>query len=113
VGGGMWIDAEDDLGPGGVTVVPRRVMLAHAVCSAVERVEVHGGVERWNVRAMLHVQRNRCVAQLIDEVSAPVPLQTRWIQGIKQALECWIRQRADQIERRWQEAADGLESCLS
>src|SRR5262245_40588971 len=62
---------------------------------------------------MLHVERNSCVAQLIDEVSAPVPLQTRWIQGIKQTLEGWIRQRADQIERWWPEAADGLESCLS
>src|SRR4029453_11312930 len=62
---------------------------------------------------MLHAQRNRCVAQLIHEVSAPVPLQTRWIQGIKQALERWIRQRANQIERWRPEAADGLESCLS
>src|SRR5215510_16398654 len=111
--GWIWIDPNDDLCPGGVTVAPRRIMLAHPVCSAVDRIEVHGGVDRWNVRAMLHVQRNCCVAQLIDEVSAPVPLQTRWIQGIKQALECWIRQRADQIERRRPEAADGLEGCLS
>src|SRR5215510_2374103 len=62
---------------------------------------------------MLHVQRNRCVAQLIHEVSAPVPLQTWGIQGIKQALERWIRQRADQIERRRSEAAYGLEGRLS
>src|SRR5467141_2896207 len=62
---------------------------------------------------MLHVQRNSCVAQLIHEVSAPIPLPTRWIQGIKHALERWMRQRADQIERRWLEAADGLEGCRS
>src|SRR5262245_2264040 len=62
---------------------------------------------------MLHVERNGCVAQLIHEVSAPVPLQTWRIQGIKHALERWIRQRADQIERWRPEAADGLESCLS
>src|SRR5215510_10098879 len=62
---------------------------------------------------MLHVQCNSCVAQLIHEVSAPVPLQTRWIQGIKHALQRWIREWADQIERRRPAAADGLESCLS
>jgi len=62
---------------------------------------------------MLHVQRNSCVAQLIHEVSAPIPLPTRWIQGIKHVLERWMRQRADQIERRWPEAADGLEGCRS
>src|SRR5215470_3939385 len=62
---------------------------------------------------MLHVERNGCVAQLIDEVRAPVPLQTWWIQGIKQALERWIRQRANQIERWRPEAAAGLEGGLS
>src|SRR5262245_64734390 len=61
---------------------------------------------------MFHVQRNRFVAQLIDEVSPPVPLQPRGIQGIKQALERWIRQRANQIERWRPEAADGLEGGL-
>src|SRR5262245_31073590 len=62
---------------------------------------------------MLHMQRISCVAQLIHEVSAPVPLQTRWIQRIKHALQRWIWERADQIERRRPEAADGLEGCLS
>src|SRR5262245_57690435 len=59
------------------------------------------------------MERNSCVAQLIHEVSTPVPLQTRWIQSIKHALQRWMRERADQIERRRPEATDGLESCLS
>src|SRR5450755_5059408 len=36
------IDSDNHLGPGGLPVAPRRVVLAHAVCRSIHRIEVHG-----------------------------------------------------------------------
>src|SRR5215831_10002865 len=83
---GLWIDTHDDMRPGGVTIAPRRVLLAHMMCRTVDRKEVHGGVERRDFGAICDVLCNGGIAQLIHEVSPPVPLQAWWIQSIEHAL---------------------------
>ncbi len=53
---------------------------------AVDRIEVHRRVHRRQRRAVLGVPRDRLVAQLLDEIGPPVPLQARRIQRIEQAV---------------------------
>ena len=56
-----------------------------------------------------NVVRNCVVGYLIDEIGAPVPLQTGRIKRVKHTLQCRLRQRPDEIQCRFLECSDRLE----
>src|SRR6266496_4238492 len=70
---------------------------------------MHGGMHRGKRLTKTSVLRNRFVAQLIDKIGAPIPLQPRGIQRVEHALQRRLRQRTYKIESRLLESADGLE----
>jgi hypothetical protein len=59
--------------------------------------------------AEANVLRNCVVVDLIHEIGAPVPLQTRWIKGVEHALQRRLRQRSHKIQRGFFEGPDWLE----
>src|SRR5438552_926046 len=71
---------------------------------------MHGGMHRWKRFTEANVLRNRVIAQLIEEIGAPIPLQTRWIKGVEHSLQRRMRNRPYKIERGFLESADRLES---
>src|SRR5271170_3616982 len=58
---------------------------------------------------MLYVKGDRLVAQLIDKVSLPIPLQIRWIEVVERALQHRVRHRLDSVKCRRTKIADRLE----
>src|SRR5205814_3426074 len=50
----------------------------------------------------------------VNEISAPIPLQTRRVERVEHGLQCWLRQRTHKIECRLLESTDRLECffCL-
>src|SRR3954465_13738099 len=106
------IDAKDDLSPRGIAIAESCVMSAEPMHRTVDRIEVHGRQHSWDLRSVPHMQPNSIVTQLIDEVSPPVRVQSRWVQDIKHALKRRIGQRTDKIECRRTGLADGPEHFL-
>src|SRR6266571_3571950 len=67
--------------------------------SAIDRIEVHRRVHRRQLRAVLHMQINRLVTQVGEEVGLPVPLQARWVYRVEQALQNRPRDRPGEVHR--------------
>src|SRR5262249_44821819 len=59
--------------------------------------------------AKTSILRNCVVAYLIHKIGAPVPLQPGRIKRVEHALQRWLRQRSDEIERRLFECPDRFE----
>jgi hypothetical protein len=72
--GRVGVDADDHLGEVGITEAERGVARAGPMDSAVDRIEVHRRVHRRQLRAVLHMQINRLLTQVGEEVGLPVPL---------------------------------------
>ena len=70
---------------------------------------MHGGMHRGKRLTKTGVLRDRVVAQLIDKIGTPIPLQPRRVQRVEHALQRRLRQRTYKIESRLLESADGLE----
>jgi hypothetical protein len=110
--GRVGIDSHNHLGPGGIPVAPRRLVLAHPMRRSVHRIEVHGRVHGRQLGAVLHVEPDRLVAQLIDKVRFPIVLEPGRVERIEHALERRMRDGADQVQGRRQKAPDRLERFL-
>ena len=63
-----------------------------------DRVDVHRGVERGDIRPVLDVGLDDLVAQLVDEVGLPVLLESRRQQGVEHALQHRERHRPHELE---------------
>src|ERR1700730_17298099 len=68
-----------------------------------------GEMYLWRRSTKTSVWGNGPVAQLIHKVGPPIPLQTRRVQRVEHALQSWLRQRANKIERVFFERTDGFE----
>ena len=106
---GIRIHADNHLRPIGIAIIPSRIAFADPCCSAVDRVHVHGGMHRRKRFAEANVLRNCVVVDLIHEIGAPVPLQTRRIKGVEHALQGWVWQRTHKIQRGLFECPDWFE----
>ena len=97
--GRVGIDPDDHLGEVGVAEAERGLACADSMGSAIDGIEVHRRVHRRQLRAVLHMQIDRLVTQVVEEVGLPVPLQTRWVQRIEQALQNRPRDRPGKVHR--------------
>src|SRR6516162_2562507 len=100
------INADYDLRPVGIAIIPGSLIFAYARGRAVNWIHVHLGMHGWKGLAEADVLRNRVVAQLIDEIGAPVPLESRRIQRVEHALQRRLWNRAYKIESRFLESAN-------
>ena len=80
------INADHDLRPSGIAIIPSRVTLAYARCGTVDGIHMHGGMHRGKRVAETNVLGNRVIAQLTHKIRTPIPLQTGRIQGVEHAL---------------------------
>src|SRR6266516_854859 len=78
----------------------------------VDRIEVHRRMHRRQLRAVLHMQINRLLTQVGEEVGLPVPLQARWIQRIEQALEHRPRDRPGKVHYRGAKGTNWFEKLV-
>jgi hypothetical protein len=106
------VNTNDNPGPVGVAVRPRRCTIPNGACFAVDRIEVHRRVHRRKQRAVLYLQGNCFIAQLPYKVSFPVPLRPWRIERVKHALKRWVRNRTNQIKCWRFEFPDRLEHPL-
>ncbi len=98
--GRVGVDTDNHLGEVGVTEAERGVARAGPMDSAIDRIEVHRRVHRRQLRAVLHMQIDRLLTQVCEEVGLPVPLQARWVQRIEQALQNRPRDRPGKVHCR-------------
>src|ERR1700722_3839257 len=73
---------------------------------------MHGGKHVWDRGAMFHMNINRRVANLMDEMGLPVILESRWDKRIEQTLQNRMRDGPNHIEGRRQKRADRFEDVL-
>ena len=83
---GIRINTNHYLRPLGVAIIPGSIRFAHARRGAIDRIHVHGGMHRREGFAKPNVLRNRFIAQLVNKIGAPVPLQPRRIKRIEHTL---------------------------
>src|SRR5690606_18081211 len=62
---------------------------------------------------ILKVQVNRLIADLLDKIGTPVPLQARRIQCIEQALKCVPGNLPNKIHQGWCPLANRCENFFS
>src|SRR6266480_62874 len=103
------IHADYDLRPSSIAIIPSRIAFADTWCSAVTGIPMHRGMHRWKRYTKANVLRNRVITQLIEEIGAPVPLQTRRIEGIEHTLYRRMGNRSYKIKRRLLECPDWFE----
>src|SRR5271165_198105 len=89
--GRIGVDADDHLRPVRVPVRPRRIAIADATGGPVDGIQMHRGVHCGQGRTVLHMLLDRLVAELLDEVCAPVPLVPRLIEPVEGRLKRRIR----------------------
>src|SRR6266487_2063390 len=102
------------LRPFGSAIIPGRIGFADARRSAINRIQMHRGMHRRKRFTKRNVLGDGFIAQRIEEIGAPIPLEARRIEGIEHTLQCGMGNRSYKIERRLLEGTDGLESlfCL-
>jgi len=88
------IHTDNDLCPIRIPLAERRVVLPHTVRGAVDGIKVHGGLHGRKPRTLVGVKSDGLVAQLLDEIGAPIPLQARRVKRVAQALNDRKRQVA-------------------
>src|ERR1700721_2804734 len=106
---GVRIDSHNYLSPQSVAVPPSCCTLLDTAGCTIDGVEVHGGLRRRHCRSVFQMVRDRFVGKRTDEIGLPVPLHSGRIETIMQALQYWMRYRADQVERGSLEPSDWLE----
>src|SRR5881398_2743763 len=82
------IDANYDLRPFGIAIIPGHIGFADARRSAINRIQMHRGMHRRKRFTKRNVLGDGFIAQLIEEIGAPIPLQARRIEGIEHTLQC-------------------------
>src|SRR5436190_6601438 len=103
------IDTDHHLRPDSVAVIPGCVVFAYAPRRYVNRIQMHRGMHRGQGIAKTKVLSNCVIIYFVNEISAPIPLQTRRVERVEHGLQCWLRQRTHKIECRLLESTDRLE----
>src|SRR5258708_5341360 len=70
----------------------------------IDGIQMHRGMQCGQLRAMLDVQSDSLVTQLLHEICLPVPLQTRGIKAVEHALQHGKRHGNEKFEGRTTEA---------
>jgi hypothetical protein len=73
---------------------------SHLVRRPVDRVHVHSGVQCGQFRAMFYMESDCLIAQILNEVRFPVPLQARRIEPVEHALQYRKRHGREKFRRR-------------
>src|SRR5437879_1948837 len=74
---------------------------------------MHGGMHRWERLAKANVLGNCLITYFFYKISLPVPLQPRWIESVEHTLQTRLRERADQVQSRPFEPANGFEDFFA
>jgi hypothetical protein len=74
---------------------------------SVDRVEMHRRMHGRESGAVARMLCDRLVGQLLDEVGPPVPLQTRRIEAIEQAVDDGQGHLVLMVEHRFGDRAHG------
>ena len=91
------IDTDDHLRPFGVAIGPGGVAVPDPARGAVDRIQMHRRVHRRQPRAVFDVALDGLVADLVDEIGAPVPLVSGRIELVERGLEGRERHRLDAV----------------
>src|SRR5262249_34905580 len=101
-----------DLCPFRFAIAKGCVILTNSVDSTINGIEVHCRMHAGKRRAILQVQFNHLIAQLVHKVSSPIPLEAWRIEGVEHALEDRLRHRANKIQGRSAKPTNGPERLL-
>src|SRR5438067_9897420 len=103
------IDTDHHLRPGGVAIIPSSVVFAYTRRCSVNRIQMHRGMHRGQGIAKTKVLSNCVITYFVHEISAPIPLQTRWVERVEHGLQCRLRYWTDEIEGGLFKTTNGLE----
>src|SRR4030095_15965752 len=110
--GWVRIHSDDDLCPVRIAITESCVILTDSVDSTINGIEVHCRVHVGKRRTVLQVQLDRLIAQLVDEIGSPVPLQAWRIEGVEHAFENRVGHWPNKVQGRRAKPTNGSKRLL-
>lgn len=105
---GIGIHADDDFGKKSFAKTVGGVGPGDALGSAVDGIEMHGGVDGGNFRAVLDMAGDGFVGELGEIVGAPIPLKAGNVEAVKDALRRGKWGSGDVIQKGMADRTHGL-----